>query len=491
MRRLGAVLLVLSLVACGPLRDMFSAHADDAATAAGQTLGAAQLADWASQVKGMPMQSDNLTRFARIWVDYTLFAGALAGGNHLDDSALVIRTMWPIVSQAKWEHFRDRLVAGRTALSRSQVDSAFNLGQVRAFQHILLQVPANATPDVSARTKAKLQGILQQIQAAHGTNFAAMARKYSEDGSKQSGGYLGVYPKGHFVAPFEYAAWQLAPGEISAVVQSPFGFHVIRRLPLSEVRDSFTVSVQESMEQTFDSTYFARVRELRHISVSSQAPAAVRAALQDVDASEGISTKLVSYDGGGFRISDLVRWVRALPPQTASAIPGAGDAQLNKILETLATRDILLQQADSARVGLTPDDWHEIKAGYDTALGRMEDMLHLSATTLRDSGGTPAARTAFASTHVNEYLDGVVTRRAPFLPVPPFLASSLRSSGDWHLNTAGIERATQKAQEIRTAMGGGPSGPGTGGQPLVRPAPGPAPTPGGGADTAKPQGAHK
>src|SRR5215472_8597770 len=323
MRRFGAVLLVLPLIACGALRDAFSAHASDAATAAGQSLTAEQLAGWASQVKGMPLQTDNLQRLARIWVDYTLFGNSLAGNRSIEDSSLIIDAMWPLVSQAKWNHFRERLVAGRTNLKGAQIDSAYNAGVIRAFQQIQVQVPASASPDVMAQGKRKLDGVWAQLQSSRGSNFSALARRYSEDNqSKNAGGFLGVFAKGTLPPPFEVPAWKLAPGEMSGVVQTPYGFHIIRRPPLSEIRDSFAVSVQQGIDQNFDSLYNARLRSQRHLTVIKGSLAAARAALQDADAAEENTTKLVTYDGGSFRIKDLVRWLHAVDPQLASQVPG-------------------------------------------------------------------------------------------------------------------------------------------------------------------------
>lgn len=478
MRRFGTVLLVLPLIACGALRDAFSAHAKDAASAAGQSLSAEQLAGWASQVKGMPLQTDNLQRLARIWVDYTLFGNSLAGTRSIDDSSLIIEAMWPLVSQAKWNHFRERLVAGRTNLSGAQVDSAFNAGTIRAFQQIQIQVPASASPDVMAQSRRKLDGVWQQLQAAHGANFGSLAKKYSEDnGSKNNGGYLGVFPKGALPPPFEVPAWKLAPGEMSGVVQTPYGFHIIRRPRLSEIRDSFALSVQQGIDETFDSLYNARLRSQRHLTIITSALASARAALQDADAAEDNTTKLVTYDGGAFRIKDLVRWLHALDPQLASSVPGATDAQLSTVLETLTTRDILLQQADSAHAALNADDWQSIKAAFDTTIVHLEEAIQVSPQLLHDSSASPAGRAAIAAAHVNQYLSDVVSRRRGFLGVPPFLASVLRASAPWSLNAAGIQRATEQAQTDRVAAGGGSSGPGTGGQPPLRPAPGPAPVP--------------
>jgi hypothetical protein len=492
MRRLGAVLLVLPLVACGSLRDAFSAHAADAATAAGQSLSAEQLAGWASLVKGMPLQTDNVQRLARIWVDYTLFANTIAAGRSLDDSALVLEAMWPLVSQAKWDHFRERLVAGHTAMKSGQVDSAFNAGTIRAFQQIQLQVSPTSSPVVLDQAKRQLTGVWQQIQASRGGNFATLARQYSQDPSKASGGYMGVFKKGTLPPPFEVPAWTLAPGEMTGVVQTPYGFHIIRRPPLSEIRDSFMLGVQAGIEQTFDSIYIARLRTQRQLSVQTSSFAAARAALQDADGAENNTTKLVAYNGGAFRVKDLVRWLRALDPSMSSSIPGATDPQLKLVLETLSTRDILLQQADSAHVTLTGEDWETVKAAYDTSLAKIEETIQITPALFHDSAGSADARSAIAAAHVNDYLTDVVSHRRGFYAVPPFLAATLRASGSWSLNSAGIVRATEQAQSDRASYGPANGAPTPGGaipgQPPMRPAPGPAPAPG--STPAKPQGAH-
>src|SRR6266567_366348 len=124
MRRLGSVFLVFSLAGCSALRDAFTAHPGDAARAAGT------LSHLAVQVKGMPLQTDALTRLANVWVDYTLFADALARDVNLQDTALIAEATWPVISQIKWERFHDRLTANRAHLTPQQVDSAFNAGEL-------------------------------------------------------------------------------------------------------------------------------------------------------------------------------------------------------------------------------------------------------------------------------------------------------------------------------------------------------------------------
>lgn len=93
--------------------------------------------------------------------------------------------------------------------------------------HILIGVPQNATPEQKAEAKTKATAVLKQIRG--GADFAITARANSQDpGSAQNGGDLGFFPKGQMTPAFEEAAFKLKPGTVSAVVETPFGFHIIK-----------------------------------------------------------------------------------------------------------------------------------------------------------------------------------------------------------------------------------------------------------------------
>jgi peptidyl-prolyl cis-trans isomerase D len=94
--------------------------------------------------------------------------------------------------------------------------------QIRA-SHILLKTEGKD----EAAVRAQAEDLLKQIKA--GADFATLARKYSEDEqSAKLGGDLDYFGRGRMVKAFEDAAFALQPGQVSDVVQSPFGFHIIK-----------------------------------------------------------------------------------------------------------------------------------------------------------------------------------------------------------------------------------------------------------------------
>ena len=114
--------------------------------------------------------------------------------------------------------------------------------RVRA-SHILIGVPRGADAAAKAQARAKAEQVLKDVKA--GKDFAALAKEHSQDpGSAANGGDLGFFQQGQMVGPFNDAAFSLAPGAISDLVETEFGFHIIkvaekqasRTVPLDEVK---------------------------------------------------------------------------------------------------------------------------------------------------------------------------------------------------------------------------------------------------------------
>lgn len=120
--------------------------------------------------------------------------------------------------------------------------------QVRA-RHILIKVP----PDMGEADEAKLRDRANKARARarKGESFAKLAQELSEDTSRSNGGDLGFFKRGQMVGPFEESAFALKVGEISGLVRTPFGYHIIKveertsakQLPFEEVKEQ----VQEDL----------------------------------------------------------------------------------------------------------------------------------------------------------------------------------------------------------------------------------------------------
>lgn len=101
--------------------------------------------------------------------------------------------------------------------------------RVRA-SHILLMYQGSARSSAS-RSKDEAKTLIEQIKSEldGGADFADLAGQHSDCPSRQRGGDLGEFGRGQMVAPFEQSAFGMPIGETSGIVETDFGYHIIRR----------------------------------------------------------------------------------------------------------------------------------------------------------------------------------------------------------------------------------------------------------------------
>lgn len=104
----------------------------------------------------------------------------------------------------------------------------YTQAEERRASHILVKAEKSAPAEERAKAKAKAEALLAEVRK-NPASFAEVAKKNSDDpGSKERGGDLDFFARGAMVKPFEDAVFSMKPGEVSNVVESDFGFHIIR-----------------------------------------------------------------------------------------------------------------------------------------------------------------------------------------------------------------------------------------------------------------------
>lgn len=139
--------------------------------------------------------------------------------------------------------------------------------------HILLRVDAAAPEADKEAARAKANDVLKEIRA--GADFAEMAKKYSQDGSASNGGDLNYFQLGQMVAPFEQAALALKVGQVSDVVETQFGYHIIkltdrqgpRTVPLEQVAQRIGEFLTMRAQQEKANEFIASLRAKSKIEV--------------------------------------------------------------------------------------------------------------------------------------------------------------------------------------------------------------------------------
>lgn len=133
----------------------------------------------------------------------------------------------------------------------------FSTDEQRRASHILIAIKKDAPAAEKSAAKAKAEKLLAEVRK-NPSSFAKIAKENSQDpGSAERGGDLDYFSKGMMVKPFEQAAWKLKEGEISDVVESDFGYHIIQLTgikpaavkPLEEVKSEIVAEIKKQQAQ--------------------------------------------------------------------------------------------------------------------------------------------------------------------------------------------------------------------------------------------------
>ena len=170
----------------------------------------------------------------------------------------------------------DKIIVDEKAINEYYKNNPdkFIEGESIKASHILLMVDKNAAKDAKETAKKKIDGLL--IRVKKGEDFAKLAKENSDDkGSGQNGGDLGFFSKGMMVPNFEKAAFSLKKDEVSEVVETEFGYHIIkltdkkpsRTIPQSEVHDRLKNFLKSMEANKKVSEYLADLRKKADIKV--------------------------------------------------------------------------------------------------------------------------------------------------------------------------------------------------------------------------------
>jgi len=442
-----ALAVCVPLVACDGFKEAMTAHVDVAARAGSQELSVTRLAEMLGASK-IPLRRDVVQTVADMWVNYQLLARAAAHNDSLNQQELIDEAMWPATTNTRIKKFYDIAAKSWASTDTAGGAAAYASGKLLAARHILFNAPAGNSPAADSALK-KAQALRPQLTSA---NFADMANKYNQQGAAGPGGDLGVFPKEQMVPEFGNALAALKPGEISQPVRSQFGYHIIRRSTYDEVKDQFAAANNQGAQRTGESTYVANLTEKAKVQVKPNAPAVVKAIASAPDAHKDDKTVIATSTLGDLTAARTAKWITAFPnpQQLRQQIQQAPDSALPEFVKAIVRNELFLHQADSAKITLDTAETNEIRRAFVGMVANTWSGLNISPNRLADSAKTVAERERLAAARIDNYMDRLLTKDEQFVPVQPTLEAALHSKYDYKVNAAGIDRALERAQRLRT-----------------------------------------
>lgn len=200
---------------------IFQAHSQVVATIDGTEIEADELlyAFNKNRQKDSPIVLDSLETYLNQYINFKLKVKAARQAG-LDTTATFQNELQGYVSQIKKPYLdnpksEEALIKETYNRMKSDINAS----------HILIKVAPTASPSDTLKAYNFLDSLRKTIGSR--PEFEEVARKYSEDGSAQRGGSLGWFTAMHMVAPFEDGAYKTSVGNVSEVVRSSFGYHLI------------------------------------------------------------------------------------------------------------------------------------------------------------------------------------------------------------------------------------------------------------------------
>jgi peptidyl-prolyl cis-trans isomerase C len=167
----------------------------------------------------------------------------------------------------------DQVIANKVEITAEETKTFYDSNpnyfkapeRVRA-SHVLVKLDPKASEVEKAEARKKIEDIQKRIQK--GEELSALAKELSDCPSASKGGDLDYFQRGQMVAPFEEAAFSLKPGETSGVVETQFGYHLIKVVDKKEsgtiVYDEIRGNIESHLrQQKVNEKYAAYIEELK------------------------------------------------------------------------------------------------------------------------------------------------------------------------------------------------------------------------------------
>ena len=445
-------LATVSLAACDGLREALTAHVDVAARAEDHELSVNRLSDLLGQsTLQIPVNRETAVIVGDLWVNYQLLGIAGARGDSLTDPKLVEEAALGITSNVRLRRFMESVAKGFKADSASETTYNQATSGLFVARHILFALPGGATQPQKDSVRRKAESVRAQLTPG---NFADMAKRHSNDpGSAQRGGSLGAFRREDMVKPFSDAVASLRPGQVSPLVETPYGYHIIKRPTYAEAKADYDTAFGSNSTQRAESLYIAKLDAEMNIAVKSNAATTAKAAARELAAHRGDRTEIATYKGGNLTVGGFVRWVEGMPPQARvpQQMQQAPDSLVRSFVKSIARNEVILKKADSAGITMSKEEKQQLHGEFRQLVTSLWQQLGIDSKQLADSAKSTPERERLAATRVERYLDAIMSGQAQPVSVPLPVQTVLTARYKSKVYPAGVDRAVERARKLRAS----------------------------------------
>jgi hypothetical protein len=452
IRKLALPLAAVVLVtACDGLKDALTAHTDVAARVEKNELSVTRLGDvLGNTTLQIAVNREVATILTDLWTSYQLLGVASARRDSLNDPKLIDEATLGISATSRLRRFMQKKAAEFKADSATEATYVQAPHDLFVARHILFAIPGGATQQQKDSVKRIAEGVRARVT---GANFADLAKRYSADpGSRERGGDLGPFRRPEMVGPFGDAVAALKPGEISPLVETSFGYHIVQRSTYADARQAFGEAVRGFSMQKAESTFYATTDKNANLTVKSNAATVAKNAARDLGANRRSDDVLATYKDGELTVGRFVTWVESFPQaQIAKQMQQAPDSIVREFVKSIARQEIMLKMAESEGITVDTAEQARVQADFKQLVQQLWVNLGIDPASL-DSARSVPERERLVAKRVDDYLDRIMTGQANPITVPPPVQFVMMSKYESKIFPAGIDRGVERAKKLRATL---------------------------------------
>lgn len=247
-----------------------------------------------------------------------------------------------------------------------------NVGEQVTVDHILIRGPQSAptaapgggaapdSPQEPGMQAAKREADSLLVALKGGADFAAAAREHSDDASSAvGGGRMQPFGRGQMVASFEQAAFETPVGEFAPVIESQFGFHILKvversKPALDDVREEIESQLARPMQGEAEDRYITNLMETSRLEFHETNIDSLIAILDAERPPQGgeRDLELATFEGGRIPLGEVWGLYEVLPPGNRQAIAQLDQSGMVQALASMVQQKLMLARAEAAGVVL-------------------------------------------------------------------------------------------------------------------------------------------
>lgn len=434
-----------------------------AARAGPWTLSEDRLAELLAAAQPFPLEAGPARELARHWEGAAALALRWAAGDSLLGSEAAAMSAWADRREALWAVDLEGRFGEQAAVSADSAVRIYEEGELRLVAHVLRRAPDDAPARMRTLQQRVAERILAELLA--GGSWALAVQESEDERSRDGSGLLGVTARGELPPSLDRAAFRLGPGEVSRVVQSAEGFHVVYRPRFEEVPLLFARGVGARRLAELGRQADQEARRVSGLAAHPRAPSwlariarrpgdwlesrqplaswqggALGVAASARDAADATQRATASWQAGALLANVVARAVLSLPEGERADLASADESVRMRFVEELAAEEMRLAAARERGVALSP----ELERAFERTHA---DEIEYWTLALRLSEVGAPSREALA-----RHMEDLVSRRSQARSIPPLLGAWLARRAGARIRDEGVLAAVTKA---RRAVEGG------------------------------------